>query len=114
MFPKRNRRPNLVRAGGQFMFELPRHSRFFIIVALRRTCVVVLSTFVLVGLLAPNVSAATCPRTSLQRDEWIERSVGSLVRAARGFYINESAQSRYKRVVNQIAGTIEQCRLANN
>src|ERR1051325_8897517 len=109
MFRKRNRRPKLVPAGGQFMFELPRHSRLFMIVALRRTCVVVLSTLVLIGLLAPNISAATCPRTSLQRDEWIERSVSSVVRAAHTAYINESAQSRYERVVNQIAGTIEQC-----
>ncbi|HEY8204464.1 MAG TPA: hypothetical protein VIF81_07040 [Pyrinomonadaceae bacterium] len=72
------------------------------------------ATFVFLIFAAPNVSAATCSRTSLQTDAWVERSISSLVRAAHAAYVNESAQPRYERVVNEIAGTIERCRLANN
>ena len=61
-----------------------------------------------------HVSAATCPRNSLQADDWIERSVNSLVRSAYDAYLNESAQPRHQKVVDSIAATIQRCNLAPN
>jgi hypothetical protein len=62
----------------------------------------------------PNTSAAPCPQTTPQSNQWVERSVNSLVRAARAAYENDNARARYERTVRQIAGEIKRCRLSDD
>jgi hypothetical protein len=58
------------------------------------------------------VSAAPCDRIKAQTDAWVAGRVNALVVAARGAYENERAQKAYERVLDGIALTMQQCRLA--
>lgn len=57
---------------------------------------------------------APCPRTPQQSIVWINRAVNSLVRSAYAAYRNESAQTRYQRVVDGLAESIQRCRLTSD
>ncbi len=61
---------------------------------------------------ASAISAAPCDRIKSQRDAWVVGRVNALVLAARGAYENDRAQKAYERVLDGIALTIQQCRLA--
>src|SRR5215831_12320362 len=61
-----------------------------------------------------GVSAAPCGRTSVEQDRWVGESVNALVRAARVAYENDDRRKPYERVVDSIAATMNQCRLADN
>jgi hypothetical protein len=61
-----------------------------------------------------NLSAAPCSQTSTQQDLWVAERVSALVRAARAAYENHRARQRYERVLDEIAGTIKQCRKADD
>ena len=65
-------------------------------------------------LVVSHLSAAPCGRTSSQRDTWVARSVNALVRTARAAYENEEAQRTHDRVLDEIAGTLKQCRLMDD
>ncbi len=59
-------------------------------------------------------AAVPCSQIARQPNTWVMQSVDSLVGAARAFFVNEAAERRYERVVNQIAGHVERCRLAQD
>ncbi len=61
---------------------------------------------------AYGVSAAPCDRIKLQTDAWLGGRINALVVAARGAYENDRAQKAYERVLDGIALTMQQCRLA--
>ena len=61
-----------------------------------------------------SVSAATCSRTSAQQDAWVALKVNALVCAARTAYGRDPVPRGYGRVVDEIAGTIKQCRMADD
>src|SRR5256714_7353642 len=69
---------------------------------------------VITACVAANAAAANCPRTKIDSAVWIDRSINSLVLAAHAAYTNESAQDRYQRIVDGIAGTIQRWRLAED
>jgi len=58
-----------------------------------------------------SISAAPCPGTSSQQDAWLGVKVDTLIRSARALYENENAQTRYDRIVNEIARTMKRCSL---
>src|ERR1043166_6075329 len=70
-----------------------------------------LGSFAGIYLTAAPVQAAPCPATRAQSSEWVNRSVTVLVRSAYAAYLNESADLRYRRVIESLANTIERCRL---
>jgi len=61
-----------------------------------------------------SVSAAPCSRTGSQQDAWVLARVNALVRAARAAYENDKAQRAYERVLDDIAATMKQCRMAED
>jgi hypothetical protein len=61
---------------------------------------------------ASGISAAPCDGIKSQRDAWVVGRVNALVIAARGAYENDRAQKPYERVLDGIALTMQQCRLA--
>ncbi len=61
-----------------------------------------------------KASAVNCPHEGIQADGWVERAINSVVRSAYAAYLNEAAQTRYQRVVDNIAATIERCSLDKN
>ena len=63
---------------------------------------------------ASGISAAPCDRIKSQRDAWLVGRVNALVLAARGAYENDRAQKAYERVLDDIALTMQQCRLAQD
>jgi hypothetical protein len=65
-------------------------------------------------LVVSNLSAAPCNRINSQRDTWVTQRINALVRAARAAYENEGAQRSYERVLDEIAGAINQCRLTDD
>ena len=65
-------------------------------------------------LMVLSLSAAPCNRIHSQRDAWVTQRVSVLVRAARAAYENDKAQRVYERVLDQIAGTMKQCRLTDD
>ena len=73
-----------------------------------RTIVVVLCLFPV----ASAIASTPCDRIKSQRDAWIVGRVNALVLAARGAYENDRAQKGYERVLDGIALTMQQCRLA--
>src|ERR1043166_361232 len=73
-----------------------------------------LGSFAGIYLTAAPVQAAPCPATRAQSSEWVNRSVTVLVRSAYAAYLNESADLRYRRVIESLANTIERCRLASD
>ena len=65
-------------------------------------------------LAANSVLAAPCSQTNSQRDVWVTQRVDALIRAARALYENDKAQKAYERVVDDIAGTMKRCRMAED
>ena len=63
---------------------------------------------------AANLSATPCHRIKTQRDQWVVARVNTLVRAARAAYENEKQQQSYERVVDQIAGGMKRCGVADD
>ena len=62
----------------------------------------------------PHLSAAPCSRTNSQQEAWVAQRVNALVRAARATYENERAQPVYERVLDEISGTMKQCRMSED
>ena len=62
----------------------------------------------------PHLSAAPCSRTISQQEAWVAQRVNALVRAARATYENERAQPVYERVLDEISGTMKQCRMSED
>jgi hypothetical protein len=56
-------------------------------------------------------AAAPCDRVKSQPEVWINGRVDAFVVAARRAYESDNAQKAYERVLDGIAGTLEQCRL---
>src|ERR1043165_3048426 len=73
-----------------------------------------LGSFAGIYLTAAPAGAAPCPATRAQSSEWVNRSVTVLVRSAYAAYLNESADLRYRRVIESLANTIQRCRLASD
>lgn len=67
-------------------------------------------------LLANTASASTssCARVKAQPDAWVKAKIDALVEAARAAYDRDQAQKNYERVLDDIAGTIRQCKLAQD
>ena len=65
-------------------------------------------------LVVPHLSAAPCSRTNSQQDAWVAQKVNALVRAARAAYENKRAQPAYERVLDEISGTMKQCRMSED
>src|SRR5438128_2502972 len=63
---------------------------------------------------AANLSATPCHQIKTQREQWVIARVNALVRAARAAYENEKQQRSYERVVDQIAGGIKRCGVADD
>lgn len=61
-----------------------------------------------------GVSAAPCDQPRHQPDAWVQSRVNALVMASRAWYERDSAQRAYERVLDGIAGVIDQCRLAQD
>jgi hypothetical protein len=66
------------------------------------------------ALLVANVSAAPCRRILFHQDDWVNRRVNTLIRAARAAFEDEKARPRYDRILDGIAGTMERCGLNNS
>src|ERR1041385_6510406 len=81
--------------------------------SIRKLCLAIAVLFA-AGIATAAVAAAPCPRTPPQSIVWIDRAVDSLVRSAYAAYRNESAQTRYQRVVDALAESIQRCRLTND
>ncbi len=63
---------------------------------------------------AAAAAAVPCARVRAQPDAWVTTKVDVLVLAARAAYEDDDAQPAYERVVTGIAGTLRQCRLAQD
>src|SRR6267154_2691107 len=74
---------------------------------LRVTALVLCSFFA-----ASVTSAAPCDPIKSQPDPWVSGRINALVLAARRAYEYEKAQTAYERVLDGIARTMQQCRLA--
>lgn len=55
-----------------------------------------------------------CPSLKSRPDEWVTASVDELVQRARAAYESDKALSAYESVLDEIAGTIRQCRLSED
>ena len=86
----------------------------FLVLARRRVGIGAIALSFSLWLGAPNTSAAPCSRTSAQQDAWVARKINALVLAARSAYENDEAQGSYERVLDEIAGTMTRCRLADD
>jgi hypothetical protein len=66
-------------------------------------------------MLAGNTAKASpCARVKMRTDAWVAARVDALVLAARRAYESDRAIPAYERVLDGIAGTIRQCRLADD
>jgi hypothetical protein len=72
-----------------------------------------LVTFCLL-LFCQTLAAEPCAQIKSRPDTWIETKVDALVLAAGAVYKNDKAQPAYDRLVKEIAGTLQQCRLARD
>ena len=63
---------------------------------------------------AGSLSAVPCSRTNSQQDTWVRSRINALVLSARAAYENDGAQRAYERVLDDIAATMKQCRMAEN
>jgi hypothetical protein len=61
-----------------------------------------------------NVNASPCARLKTQADAWVIGRVDLLVQAARRAYESDKAIPAYGKLLDGIAGTIRQCRLAED
>lgn len=66
-------------------------------------------------LLADSVpAAAPCSNITAQPDAWVNNRVDALVRAARGAYEDDDLVPAYEKVLDEISGTLKQCKLAQD
>jgi hypothetical protein len=63
---------------------------------------------------AAAAAPGSCAQARLRPDEWVERSVDSLVTAALAAYENDDALPRYRGVLRAITGTLERCGLSRD
>ncbi len=75
-----------------------------------------LSLTIFLLLLAGNVAQAStlCSRLRSQPDAWVAAKVDALVHAAQASYENEEDTEVYKRVLNRISATLQQCGLSQD
>jgi hypothetical protein len=59
-------------------------------------------------------AAPTCERLKSQPEAWVTAKVNALVRAARAAYEQDEALPAYEKVLDTIANTIRQCKLAED
>lgn len=64
-------------------------------------------------LAATHIRAAPCPRTAEQQDAWLGVKVNGLIRSARAFYENESAEGVYDRVLDDIVRSLRRCGMSD-
>jgi hypothetical protein len=65
-------------------------------------------------LAASNLSAAPCLRTDAQKDAWVRTRITALILTARGAFENDKAQRPYERVIDDIAGRMKRCGIAED
>ena len=63
---------------------------------------------------AVEVAGAECARTPPQQSAWAQRSIDTLIRAARAAYEDEKAEKAYTRSLRVIVNSIKQCKLAED
>ncbi|MGB8509450.1 MAG: hypothetical protein WCD76_13760 [Pyrinomonadaceae bacterium] len=59
-------------------------------------------------------SASPCSRVKSQPGAWVTAEVNALVSSARGAYERDEAVPRYERVVREIVGTLQRCKLSQD
>lgn len=58
-----------------------------------------------------NISAAPCLQTAAQQDSWALLRINALVQSARATFENDDRRQSYERILDNINGTINRCRL---
>src|SRR4029079_8230620 len=59
-------------------------------------------------------AAAPCTQVSAQPEVWVTAKVNALVRAARNAFETDNALPVYEKVIDEIAGTIHECKLSED
>ena len=75
---------------------------------------VICVSILLASLMASEVAARPCAKTSVQQDAWVRRSIDTLIRSARKAYEEERAERAYSRQLGWIANTLKQCQLESD
>ncbi|HEV8370259.1 MAG TPA: hypothetical protein VGQ39_20070 [Pyrinomonadaceae bacterium] len=75
---------------------------------------VICGSILLAALMASEVDARPCAKTSVQQDAWVRRSIDTLIRSARRAYEEDRAERAYSRQLGWIANTMKQCKLADD
>jgi hypothetical protein len=64
--------------------------------------------------IASNVAALPCPGAGVQQERWVTQRVNVLVRSAHAAFEDDSADSRYERVVARLDRELTRCKMIDN